>query len=183
VIWFGAEEVSQPAPVNDFPAARAYASLHRDELSSRGKVTGVVGESKVCLYRPALSSDVAAQIGPVLLPLVFRSRDPLPKQADRISPYYRRTVFRLFGSTRTPRTYLTFTTIQMMSSSGSTQTRSNRTSLPGHHWSGCWRRRLRLRALSRTSVCFPNIPSEVLPGRETVDFLYRPIAGISAVKL
>ena len=73
VIWFGAEEVSQPAPVNDFPAARAYASLHRDELQR----FLIAGESdwgggrieSLSLPTSAISSDIAAQVGPVLLPL------------------------------------------------------------------------------------------------------------------
>lgn len=32
IVWFGAEEVSQPAPVNNFAGARAYAARHGAEL-------------------------------------------------------------------------------------------------------------------------------------------------------
>jgi carboxypeptidase Q len=73
VIWFGAEEVSQPAPVGDFPAARAYARQHRDEL---GKFL-IAGESdwgggrieSLSLPAGAAWADIAARVGPVLLPL------------------------------------------------------------------------------------------------------------------
>jgi len=73
VIWFGAEEVSQPAPVGDFPAARAYASQHRDEVQ-RFLIAGESdwGGGRIeSLSLPAnrVSSDIAAQIGPVLRPL------------------------------------------------------------------------------------------------------------------
>jgi carboxypeptidase Q len=73
VIWFGAEEVSQPPPVNDFPAARAYANQHRDELDE----FLIAGESdwgggrieSLSLPAGAAESDIAIQVGRLLRPL------------------------------------------------------------------------------------------------------------------
>jgi len=73
VVWFGAEEVSQPPPVNDFPAARAYAARHQSELEKYA----MVGESdwgggritSLSLPAGAASRSVGDQAAPILKPL------------------------------------------------------------------------------------------------------------------
>ena len=72
IVWFGSEEVSQPAPINNFAGARAYAAKHSAEISSLALVAesdGGAGRVLELALPGSETGDLVPRLRAALLPL------------------------------------------------------------------------------------------------------------------